>query len=125
MTRFVPASSEANAALMSSHLWSLSRPESIREPGEISADWCVVRPDAAGQWWLQVETDEAIFVHPTAVLDGIADLLLAVGIPQASIGALDALVISLRGQTMTPWQFFPEPFRAASKLEHEIQWPSR
>jgi hypothetical protein len=125
MTRFVPTSSRAVAETISANLWSLSRPESVRLPGEVSAFWCDLRSDAAGNWWLRVDTEESIPMHSEAVLNGIADILGNAGVTQAEIDALDALIITSRGQQLTPWQYFPQSFKDASKEEHEITWPVR
>lgn len=125
MTRFVPCSSLEVAQAISGALWNLTRPPGARAPDEVSAFWCVWRVDAAGQWWIQVQTDEGIPVHAQAEIDGIAPILLNAGIAQADIDALAALIESMRGQRMTPWQFFPQVFKDASKLETEITWPER
>lgn len=123
MTRFIPCSSLAVAEAISAHLWSLSRPPDVRDPDESTAylfDW---RQDASGVWWLVVITDYVIPVHAEAVLDGIADILQAAGISQQEIDALAAVVIANRNGSMTPWDYFPQAFKDASRLDTEIQWP--
>lgn len=125
MNRFVPCSSLAVAETISAHLWSLSRPPDVREPDEATAylfDW---RQDAAGTWWLAVITDYVIPVHVEAVLDGIADILQAAGISQQEIDTLAAVVIANRGGIMTPWDYFPQAFKDASRTEEQITWPTR
>lgn len=124
MTRFVPCSSLEVAQTLSAHLWSLSRPPQVRgdEATAYLFDW---RTDAQGVTWLAVVTDYAIPVHGDAVLDGIADILSGAGIGAQEITELEQTVLARRGQTLTPWQFFPQVFQHASKLQTEITWPSR
>lgn len=124
MKRFVPCSSEEVARSLSGALWAISRPPQTRlnERTSLLFDWQL---DVDGRCWLIVITDYVIRVHAETVLDGIADILAGAGIAQEDIDALAALVIAKRGQTMTPWEYFPQVFKDASKLEHEINWPER
>ena len=121
---FIPTSSQAVADELSGQLWSLSRTPQART-NEVTSRLFGTRTDANGKVWLEVITDYAIPDHAEAVLDGIAPILAGAGLGEADIADLEALVISLRGQFITPWQFFPQVFKDAAKLEHEITWPAR
>lgn len=123
-TRYVPCTSAENGDAMSRHLYDLSRPPGVKQPGE--TEFLFARcMDAAGVTWLEVVTDYVIPVHVDAELDGIGPLLAGVGISQAEIDDLDALIQSKRGSTMTPWDYFPAALKAASKTFDEITWPER
>ena len=114
MIRYVPTSSAEVAEAMSQSLWHLSRPAKVAaQEGTVRLfPWLT---DTAGHVWLQVQTEYVIPVHAEAVIDGIEPILLGAGISQVEVDGLAALIISLRGQTMTPWQYFPQVFQDASK----------
>lgn len=109
---------------MSTQLWSLSRPPQVRGAGETMYlfHW---RQDVSGVWWLEVIEDFQIYVHPEAVLNGIADILAGAGVAQAELDALAALVVSRRGGMLTPWEYFPGVFKDAAKEESQINWPQK
>lgn len=114
MIRFVPTSTAEVAESLSRALWYLSRHAELA-PTEGTVRLFPWITDTEGHIWLQVRTDYAIPVHAEAVIDGIEPILLGAGISQVEVDGLAALIISLRGQTMTPWQYFPQVFQDASK----------
>lgn len=119
MIRFVPTSSAEVAEALSRALWHLSRPADLA-PTEGTVRLFPWITDTQGGIWLQVRTDYAIPVHAEAVIDGIEPILLGAGISQNDVDALAALIVSLRGQTMTPWQYFPQVFQDASQTREEM-----
>ena len=119
MIRYVPSSS---AETLSDALWSLAVPLASR--GENTTKqlfpWVM---DTQGNQWLVVETTYQIKVHPAADMEGIRTILerwIGRGITQLDIDALADLVASKRGQSLTPWEFFPKVFQDLSKSREEI-----
>lgn len=123
--KYVPADTLETAMAMSEALWMLSRPVSVRVPGEVTARLFEARTDAAGGVWLAVIEDYQISVHAEAALNGIADILAGAGVAQAELDALAALVVSRRGGMLTPWEYFPQAFKDSAKTWEQINWPQK
>lgn len=115
MIVYVPST---KAAELSRALWALARPPQVRAPGDSRALFLPVT-DLQGGGWLMVDTEYQINVHAEAVLDGIGDVLQpwidSGDLPEDTNETLTAVVESKRGQTMTPWEFFPQFFKDQSK----------
>ena len=115
MTLFTPSSA---AHSLSEALWALSRPAWVRDVGDTSRLFPFV--DALdGSRWLVVDTEYSIRVHPDAELNGIADILQpwidGGHLPADTNAQLAAFVESKRGQSMVPWDAFPQFFKDLSK----------
>jgi len=117
MIRYVPAPS---AEPLSRALWALSRPLSVRGENETTTSLYGTLTDAQDARWLVVPDDHSIRVHPDAEMGEIADILLGAGLPQGEVDQLGKLIVALRGQRMTPWNYFPDVFKAAAKTRAEM-----
>lgn len=121
---YIPTSTDDVAQRLSDALWGLALPSQLRGDN-VSQKLFGVVLDAAGQSWLEVDTERTIPVHAVAVIDGIAGILLGAGIPQADVDALEALIIAQRGQTLCPYHYFPDVFKAQARTFEQITWHSR
>lgn len=125
MNKYLPVTSESSGRALSCALWGLTRPPQVRQPAEANDDMFDVVCDAAGQWYLEVDSEFDIPVHPLAEIDGIADILLGAGLSQGEVDQLESLVIALRGQRMRSYDYFPAVFKSAAKTWEQITWPAR
>lgn len=133
MIRYVPTSSAAFGPLTQA-LWELSRPESVRAADEVTDEMFGSVTMSDGSVWLEVDTDLDIPVHPDAILDGIADVMLPWiergQLPANTNTELAAFVQSRRGLRMNPYEDgFPPLFKSLSKTREELEslglWPAR
>lgn len=120
MIVYVPA---PQAEAMSAALWALSRPPQVQETGDTSAMFSTVTALDAFRW-LVVDTEFAIPVHAEAQLATIGEILQpyveAGDLPPNTLAELAALIESKRGQSMTPWLFFPPFFKALAKTPAQM-----
>ena len=119
MIFYVPTSNSDVAASLSDAMWGLSLPLSLRGANVTQRLFGTV-VDKDGGSWLAVDTECAILVHPDAEMGEIADILLGAGLPQGEVDQLGKLIVALRGQRMTPWNYFPDVFKAAAKTRAEM-----
>lgn len=117
MIRYVPASA---AAPLSAALWRLADPTPSGQTQCLFA-WV---DDTQGARWLEVDTEFEILVHPSAELDGIADILqpwIDEGhLPADTNTNLAAFVESCRGGLLVVYDAFPPFFKALSKTREEM-----
>ena len=123
MIRYVHISSEEKCARLSDALWGLAMPPKDRGANVTSGLFPCVN-SVNGDCWMQVDIDCAINIHPEAELDGIADILQpwidSGNLPADTNSNLATLIAANRGGTLTPWQFFPDFFKNASKTQDEM-----
>ncbi len=124
MIRYVPTSGLPIAQALSDALWGLTVPVHLRNPnGTQRMFGSVTMKD--GSVWLAVNTEFRIKVHPDAELGGIAAVMQPWidegALPPSTNTDLAALVESLRGESLTPWEAFPQLFKDQSKTREELQ----
>ena len=111
MILYVPSSA---AIELSSALWDLSRPPSVRQPNDTSMMFGWV-DDLQAQRWIVVDTEYTIPVHPDAELGGIASVLQrwidSGHLPADTLEVLGALIESVRGQSLVVYDAFPAYFK--------------
>lgn len=124
MIRYVPTSGLPTALTLSDSLWSLTRPPHVRDEGDTSRMFAT-QTMTDGSVWLVADTDFVIPVHADAELDGIAGILQPLidegALPPSTNTDLAALVESLRGQSLTPWEAFPQLFKDQSRTAAQLQ----
>jgi len=115
MMKFVPASKVRE---LSEALFALSRPPSVRKPGEVTSAACAVRTDLKGDTWIELDDQREVYVHPVATLGEIPEILQpfidAEEIPADTVQQLQALVDASRGTRIKVYPRFPQPFQDAS-----------
>lgn len=118
MTRYVPAS---RAWDLSVALLALSRPHSIRLPGEVTAAAYAVVKDLKGDSWLLLDDEREVFVHPAAELGEIAPILQplmdAGFLPANTIDLLQGALDEHRGGRLVVWSVIPAEIKAESKTK--------
>ena len=123
MIRYVPTSSPDTCAMLSSALWGLAMPPKDRGSNTTTGLFPCVKA-VTGSFWMQVDIDSLINIHPEAERDWIADILQPWidngDLPADTNSNLAALIEASRGGTLTPWQFFPDFFKNASKTQDEM-----
>lgn len=123
MTRFVPTSGRDTCERLSSALWGLALPASLRPSGATNSMFGHITC-LNGSVWIECDTEFSIFVHPEAELDGIAGVLqpwIDEGtLPADTNEVLAALIESKRGQHLTVWDAFPPFFKDQSKTHQEL-----
>jgi hypothetical protein len=122
MIRYVPSSA---AAALTTALWGLARPEHLRTTDDTSEMFGWVDDlQTPSKRWLEVDTEFTIFVHPEAVLNGIADILQPWidngSLPANTNTELDAFIQAKRGQQLTVYEAFPQLFKDMSKTYEEM-----
>lgn len=122
MMRFIPSSI---ADQLSNALWSLSRPDSIRQAQDTQClfDWIT---DTQGNGWLVALDDYEIIVSPEAELGDISSILQPwidqSVLPADTITVLSAIVAdhAASGEPLNVYNAIPEYFRTISKSYDEM-----
>lgn len=123
MTRFIPTSRRDTCERLSSALWGLALPASLRPSGATDSMFGHVTC-ADGSVWIECDPAFSILVHQEAELDGIADILQPWinegALPTDTNTVLTAFIESKRGQSLTVWDAFPQFFKDQSKTHQEL-----
>lgn len=121
MTRYIPSSA---AESLSNALWALSRPSAVRGSNDTQFlfPWLTATD---GTRWLIVDTTYEVYIHPEAVLNGVAAILQpwidAGHLPADTNDVLAAFVETNRGQRLVIYEAFPPLFRSLSKTKEDLQ----
>lgn len=111
-------SSTAYAAAISSVIWSLSRPESARDPADVSRYYCRWIEHSDGRVALVMPDDDSQPIHPDADAQGIADTL---PIPQGEKDALAAAIEAAKGGRVNPVSMIPASLTANVLTQAEAE----
>lgn len=124
MTRYVLAS---RAWDLSVALLALSRPHSIRLPGEETAAACAVVMDLKEDSWLLLDDEREVFVHPAAELGEITPILqplmAAEFLPANTIDLLQVALDDHRGGRLVVWSVIPDEIKAQMIAEGRLNEP--
>lgn len=104
---------------LSEALFALSRPASVRKPGEVTTAMCSVVDDTLGNSWLILDDQRQVYVNEQAELGLIEALLqphiVSGDLPAETAAQLEALIDANRGQCLTVWTALPEFFKSQAK----------
>ena len=121
MTRYLRAS---RARDLSVALLALSRPPSVRQPGEVTAATCAVQEDLKGDSWLLLDDAREVYVHPEAELGEIPPILQplidAEFLPGNTIAVLQVALDAHRGGRLVVWDVIPAEIKTESKTKVQM-----
>jgi len=116
MKKYVPAS---RAADLSTALFALSRPVSVRIPGEVTNFLCTVTKDLKGGLWVMLDDQRQVKVHEMADLAGITPLvqpLIAAGaLAVNTLEILQQRLDAVRGGWINVFDSLPDEIKAEAK----------
>lgn len=121
MSDYFPAT---QSQALSNALLELSRPPSVRLPGEVTTALCACEEDLMGDTWVIIDRNKMVYVHPKAELGNIGKILQpfidAGALPTDTNQVLADYVIASRGQRIRLWDVIPQLFKNQSLTREQI-----
>jgi hypothetical protein len=114
---WMPAPDEETCRLVSGAVYRLTRNAGSSDTTQYAFGW---RSDAHGAWWMDMDPDIVLPVHPersTETANTLAMFVAAGQLSQASADAIVALVQTRVGQTVTLGEVIPPEWAAQMVAE--------
>jgi hypothetical protein len=123
MIYYVPTSGGSVAQDLSESLWQLTLPQSAQKKSLTVALFPSIRLKD-GSFWLVVNSETEILIHPEAKLGGVAEVLnpwiFEKLLPANTLTDLEALINSSKGKKLNVWSAFPALFKAQARTKEQL-----